>query len=465
MKKSFSNKLTLVLVLIFLATSISACGVPGNVNTTTEAPTDAATDAPTDAHTDAPTDAPTEAPTYELTDGSPLTTLPEYTYDPWEKYWDMEKGAEMLLFKAESGDGYTQYLNDLEGAGFTLYAENDIVDNRFSTWVNDELHVTMMYLPSQNSVRILAEPSSVGLPTREEDNVYTDAGVENVMVQMGTSYDSNTNNGMCYIYRLCDGSFIIVDAGFNESVCADELYNTLVKLAPDENNIVIAAWFITHAHTDHVGGFYQFTDKYVSGKSNITLEQMIYNYPTENSFNLSGTSTNHISKIENYISKYPNEVSIVEAHPGQKFYIRDAEVEMLYTWDMFNTKSIIYMNNSSLLFSVTLGDTKIIMTGDCGPLAAPIIEQCYGEYVACDIIQVAHHGTTGSSMALNALYQADIVLWPTTYSMYGARKGGGNAVFGEATYQYVADDDAWMIPLPFDPERVENWPLYGSENN
>ncbi len=457
MKRSLLNKLVLVLVLVFLAGSISAC-VPGSSTQTTEAPTDAQTDEPTNEPTDESTEAPTDAPGPEIAEDSPLATLPEYTYDSYKALWDVENGAEILLYSAENSDGYNSYLTELEGAGFTKYAENEIVGNLYSTWTNDDLHVTMMYIPSQKSVRILAEPSTLGLPTRAEENVYTDAGVENVVVQVGTNYDGQQGNGMCYIYRLCDGSFILVDSGFNSTECADAIYETLVKLAPDPENIVIAAWFVTHQHGDHIGGFYAFASKY---SDKVKLEQMIYNYPTERVFNLCQSSVNHITKLPQHAAMFEG-CELVEAHPGQEFYIRDAYVEMLYTWDMFTTSSVIFMNNTSLVFTVTINDTKAIMLGDCGPLASPVVTNAYGDYIKSDYIQVAHHGYIGATIELNELIAADVVMWPAAQSTYLSHIADDcHKIFKNAEYLYIADTSATQIPIPFDSKKVEKWDLYG----
>lgn len=395
---------------------------------------------------------------YALSENSPLSSLPVYRYDSYTDYWDMENGAEMLLYTAESGAGYADYLTDLTNAGFSLYAENEIAGNQYSTWIDSETHVTLMYMPSLQSVRILAEPSSIDLPGLKSDNLYNDAGVENVMVHLGTSYDGVETSGMCFIYRLCDGSFIIVDSGFNEKACAQAIYNTLVRLAPDPDHIVITAWFLTHGHKDHAGGFYKFSATYAN---KITLEQVIYNYPTENSFLLSGTSANHITKTADNIKRFKGNPKIIEAHPGQEFFIRDAYVEMLFTWDMFSLNEVAYLNDSSLFFTVELADTKITMTGDCGPLAAPIISGCYGEYLATDIVQVAHHGSKGSSLELNTLFQAKVALWPTIRSHYMNRiNNENNSPFRTVEYEYIANSDARLFHLPFDPEKIETWPLY-----
>lgn len=456
MKKPYLRNLALILVLVLAVSSLSACSVPGNT-TTTEAPTQAPTEAPTEAPTQAPTEAPTDAPRPEIPEGSTLYTLPEYTYDSYKALWNVENGAEILLFNATSPDGYTNYLTDLENAGFTKYAENEIVGNLFSTWTNDELHVTMMYIPSQKSTRILAEPSSITLPTRQSENIYEDKGIANLVAQVGTNYDGHQNNGMCYIYRLCDGSFILADSGFNSPQCADAIYNTLVKLAPDPNNIVIAAWFLSHAHNDHVGGFYAFSTKY---HSKVKVEQVVANYPTERVFSLTDTSNKHISRLTEHAALYDG-CKVVEAHPGQEFFIRDAYIEMLYTWDMFTASVLTYMNNTSLVFTINFDDTKIMQLGDCGPLASPIITNAYGEYIKSDYIQVAHHGYIGASAELNNTIAAPVVMWPASNGQYRSVMGEKiHAIFRDTPYLYVADTSLTIIPIPFDPEKVEKSELY-----
>lgn len=457
MKKSFVNRLALVLVLIFLAAALGAC-VPGQqTTTTTEAPESEApsSDAP---ETDEPTTEAPEKVIYKLNEGSPLETLPYYSYDEYKDYWDMEKGAEMLLFNAENGDGHAQYLKDLAAAGFTLYAENEIVGNLYSTWTKDELIVTMMYMPNLKSVRIVAEPLSNGLAPLASENVYTDGGYENLILQIGCHYTEEKNNGMCYAYRLCDGSFIVVDMGHNVQVIADNIYETLAKYAPDPENIVIAAFFVSHAHGDHFGGFVPFTNTY---KDKVTIEKVIYNY--HNTKSLKAQGDDNVAKFETlpeYAAQYEG-AELIEAHPGQEFYIRDAYIEMLYTWEMFNSDTIPYLNNSCIVFSVTLEDTKIMQLGDCGPLASPIIVKTYGEYLDSDIIQVAHHGNQGGTAELNAAINAEVIMYPASeYNFKRFYWEKRNAPFLNAELVYVADTKATMIPLPFDAEKVETWEIY-----
>ena len=394
-------------------------------------------------------------PAYVLDADSTLAALPYYGYDAYVELWDLEESAEMLLFKAETEAGYLNYQVDLENAGFSLYAENDIVGNRYATWITEELNVTTMYFPALKSVRILAEKAGE-LPGLAADNVYVDSGVENVMVQVGMDHDGISKIAMCYLFRLCDGSFVIVDSGYKEEACVEAIYETLMSLAPDPDNIVIASWFITHPHGDHVGGFYTFTETY---GDKVTVEQVIYNYPTIRSFENDQLSTSHITKMPAYIAQYG--ARRIEAHSGQKYYIRDAEIEILYACDLFSKEYFYDMNSSSLVFTITLGGGRIMILGDCGQESSPLICKAYDDYLKSDVIQVSHHGLIGASKTLNELVGAEIVMWPASdFSYMEQNDSYANQPLVEASYLYVAADRATLITLPFDEARVEIWDLY-----
>ncbi|MBQ4562852.1 MAG: MBL fold metallo-hydrolase [Lachnospiraceae bacterium] len=462
MRKGLWNKLKFILMLALLVSVLCAC-VPGNTTATEDSDANTSTtQAPetTESGTEEPT---TEEPTteaekelYRVNEGSPLEGIPYYDYDTYKGYWNMEKGAEMLLFTAKSSDGYTQYLTDLTDAGFSLYAENEIVGNLYSTWTKDELIVTMMHMPNLGSTRIVAEPLSNGLATLESENTYTDAGYENLIIQIGSPEEYN--NGMCYVYRLCDGSFIVVDMGQKNQKLVDNIYELLEKYAPDPDNIVIAAFFVTHAHGDHYGGFETFTYNY---RDNVTIEKIVYNYHNEKSFEYSDETDPSCLYIVEELAELYDGVELIEAHPGQEFFIRDARIEILYTWEMFSSDIIPYLNNSCIVFSVTLENTKIMQLGDCGPQASPILVDVYGNYLDSDFIQVAHHGNIGANAELNRIINPEVILYPANWYNYDRfYETDRNAPFRDAEHVYVAGGKATVIPLPFDSSKVEVWDIY-----
>ena len=381
--------------------------------------------------------------------------IPEYPFDIYLEHRNMGD-AEMLIFEeAKTDEGYLQYMEILDEAGCELYAKNQIKNSHYSTWLSGETTVTAIYINGYSRVHLIAEETG-GLPGLLEDNVYNDYGVENLVAQIGADYDGTINNGMCYVYRLCDGSFLIVDSGHEEDGCADALYETLCRLAPDPEHIVIAAWFLTHAHGDHMGGFIRFSDKYAD---RVTLEQVIYNYPNAKSFRDSGAHLEWRVKTER-VCEYYEGLKVIEAHPGQRFYIRDAEIEMLFTWDLLKSE-ITYFNNTSLVLTIDLDGERIMQLGDCGPLASETIALMYGAYLKSDIVQVSHHGYKGASSLLYRWIDADVALWPTTKANYEKYKGAEyNRPLQESEVIYLADREVTVIPLPYDGENVQSWSAY-----
>lgn len=454
--------LALLLALVLLCSCLVAC-TPAETTPTGESTEASQTSTESTEATEATVDK-TDY-TQKLENDSILLELPRYTSDLTNFNWSVEimgDGAEMLVIKkVQNGDGYAQYQEDLEAAGFTLYTENEIGDNHFATWITDDLHVTTMYTPGNQNVRIVAEPASLScLPGLESDNVYTDAGVEDAAIMIGVDYDGATNNGMCFAYRLCDGSFILVDGGFNQQACADAIYETLQALAPDPDNIVIAAWIITHAHSDHTGGFYKFAASY---SQDVTLEKVIYNMPTTIVFERDDTSVTHLTNLPKHIAMFGSDVEFYEAHPGQKYYIRDAVIEMLYTWEINPSAPayISFFNESSLVFSIDLGGEHIMQLGDCAPDATSVLEDIYGaEILASDIMQTAHHGYVGASPELNEMIGAPVVLWPSTdYKFPIFKADERNQPLYERPYIYMADQRVTVVPLPFDPDNVQIWTI------
>lgn len=456
--------LSLLLVLVMLL-AVTAC-TPAQVTETPDTTvsdtetTDPATEPTDDSTEPTPTEptptepTPTERAKPDIQEGTAAAEIPEYNYDTFYKLWDMENEAWMLVYKASNSDGYTAYQTDLEDAGYTLYAENQICDNLYSTWISDDVTVTAFYAPYLKQVRILAEPRGALAP-RAEDNVYEDLGVENLLAVVSTNQSDDQRNGMCFVYRLCDGSFYIVDSGHNLKTEADLIYETLCTLAPDPDNIVIAAWLFTHPHSDHVGGFYQFATYY---SDKVTLERVIYNFTTEQSFVICENNTNHITKIRTCAAMFGDNVIIHEAHPGEEYYIRDAHIEILTTTDTFTSNVIGYMNDSSIVSIITLGGSKILQMGDCGPSESPILLGMYEDYLNVDIQQVAHHGYQGATKQLNAAISATLAIWPSSQFLYEIKKDQAyNLPLQEREYTIVAATYVTVIPLPLDIDSIYNW--------
>ena len=263
-------------------------------------------------------------------------------------------------------------------------------------------------------------------------------------------------NGLCLIFRLSDGRFIVVDGGFNREKDADDLYKLLKNNTPSGMDTVIAAWFITHAHGDHHATFTSVFTKY---RSSVKVENVIFNPPLGGVYSSDkdegGGWVTLISTIPAYRANY------IRPHVGDRYYIGDAVIDMLYTVDYQYPQVFSYYNTSSLIFSVKLAGQRIMVTGDGANTSFDKIVKMYGENLKCDIVQVAHHGygTGTSASASTAIIQGyrymspSLVLWPIGKSGYNSVQ---NAVYNVALKTLpsvkkiiVAEDKDHTVMLPF----------------
>jgi len=397
---------------------------------------------------------------------------------------DMLGGGEMLMFSdVKAGGAWEEYQSELSAWGYSLYAESIMGDCRYATWTNKDTVVTLMYIPLYNRFGIIVEPMRA-LPTRQEDNRYTDLGIEN-KAMLVTCQFMDQDNGLCAVFQLCDGSFMIVDSGQgwhqrNTAKYKDhwqnnakELFYVLEEYSPDrdgdgdkdKDDIIIASWFFTHPHMDHIGGYPIFADLFAD---KVTLEQVVFNLPNEeiteeftDGFIAKGDGKEitgeYVELLESVTTDYFPAARLVEAHPGQVYYIRDAVINMLYTWEMdWNMPN--RCNSLSLVFTVEIGDTKVMVPGDSGESSTKLIQNVYKDHLKSDFLITIHHGGTGGTATFNRYVDPDIVLWPSPVSHYNnVCNRDHNKPLQDADAIYVVGDRVLAVTLPYKGEESVTW--------
>lgn len=489
MKKSKRSILACVIVSLVLCLLFSSCS-SGEGQEATTAPTDSTTTTETflPDETEAVTQ-PEEVPTI-------LDTLPAYTfggelagtydmsasgmyyskgsttqYDPLlngVSVDDQLGGGMMAVYTDVTGnscmDGYGAALAD---AGYTLYAQNDLNGNLFSTWVSGEQIVTLSYLESREEFSILLEPMR-DLPGLEQDNIYENKNIPCKVILAPTSH-TGRENGICLIFQLCDGSYIIVDGGhgigfypgekqgYEETYDdnAEEIYQILYEHAPDKDNIVIAAWFFSHPHWDHIGAIGPFADLY---GDTVKVEQFVLNHPNQKTiqqmWDNSDANLLYVTKMQNAFAKFTSP-KIIEAHAGQVFYIRNAVIQVLCTWELQTQykrayESVDKMNSASLILDISICDERLIMLGDSGAGSTYYLNKLYGSWLKADMLTVAHHGYQGANPALYNNIDADIVLWPINREDVTELLGNEiNKPLANADAIWVTGKSITVIPLPY----------------
>lgn len=285
--------------------------------------------------------------------------------------------------------------------GFTAVAEKHINGNSFITLQNDSHNVTLIYIPSKANVRIIVEPKR-DLPANEVSPYERICKSELVMV------GSKKGGSMTFILRLADGRFILVDGGCEHS-SADTVLNILKKMAPEPDNITIAAWIITHTHGDHTGAFYGMAERHLG---EVKIENLIYNFPCRQQGELPNQClANSSDNIEKTIAEAYPDVPIYKPHPGWTFHFANLDIEILSTHELHYPPMPAIKNDCCLVMRWVIDGQVIMLPADGSFVSNHTIAHMYGTYLRCDILQADHHGNFGGTTEINTLFSPQTVLY------------------------------------------------------
>ena len=294
---------------------------------------------------------------------------------------------------------------------------------------------------------------------------------EPLMFQVGTDSDyatSSITNGMCYVFRLTDGTFVIYDGGGWGGTTYDNTHNItianrLLAVLNEYNEldeITISAWVLTHPHNDHMQAFGNIVTRIANSEiTNVKIERIIANIPDfteQTAYSTSFDWTNWEFDVDaktdaETLMAYHNLFDtmtavqgtyVYKAHVGQKYFLADASIEILYTHDVHEGKipngagqdtndqgDKNDINGISIISRVTMwenGDT-VMMTGDASYRGIDWINAAYGDSLASTYVQAPHHGHPSCFLQHNAYdgvdhlecerkfysnVAADYLLWP-----------------------------------------------------
>ena len=366
--------------------------------------------------------------------------------------------TEIIRFEKTSADDFTGYVNKLTGSGYRVYDEHKIENNRFATLVSETLTVNLSWFEKTGTMRIVADERGELCPLDDKcekvcDSLITGMQGETVVAE----------EGMGYIIRLADGSFFIIDGGMGDPdhVDSDKLMGILNAQKPKgTEKPVIAAWIFSHLHGDHIGVFNCFS---IDHHNDVVLEKLIYNFPKEeetaesNSPYMLDDSIYRWTQFKKCLAEYYSDVPVLKVHTGNRFQVRNAAFEVMFTLDDLYPASILNgngMNECSLLLKMTLEDQTYLWTGDFGFIANDLALLEYDKALSCDFLQLAHHGMNGTKelyAKANPKYVL-IPVWNGGLSEMLRKEQNRILLFSPRVRQVISTGcGTWTIKLPYDP--------------
>ena len=451
--------LTLLLLLCLSCLTLTSCdpALPdGPADTAVESVTDTSAEAPSEA----PTEAPTEAPDGESTEAATEPeTEPEVLVTASEPAKVLEAVSSDLTIINASSVTKQVTLPDTDpaavqrvftDAGYIVAATTPAHGSTLNTTVlKSRGHAVTLMQTSDGALHVLWEKSS----EVSTDPLYAPTSAaqgEVIMAQIGIAREDKDDNpmiGMCYVYRLADGTALIIDGGVNNQSCAKNLYDTLGKLdvaKDEEGKYRITAWIFTHGHSDHMDTFKAFADAYAD-KTDLTYA--LFNFPTEE---VAPAGSTQDGAFNNVVRRAYSHAKRVTPHAGLTYFFGNLSVHMLYAPELVYTspEGVDYYNTTSLLFRIEANGQSILHMGDASEASSKAAWNANDpEAFVSTALQITHHGlytgadgshTWGFMRKIYNATEASIGLLPMGTRKPGDSRNGRHTVlvgWGTAGYQ------------------------------
>ena len=298
-------------------------------------------------------------------------------------------GAELRRYNAVVTDTYMKLREAYEEQGYELYCEEPSNPIRSATYVKGDEYAVLFLFSWEKQLHVtVSKKGARALPKNTEE-------YESVC-PVTLTQPKTAQQGMCEIFRLADGSFLIFDACNHGA--EDTLYETLCNLNGSEKKLRIRAWVMTHVHVDHYGGFLDFTKKYAD---KITLDTVMYApvnrqvIETIASYKTSWDGIDYFfnGKFGEFVKEYYPNTALCSVHAGQKFTLPGAQLRILYTPEhLYIDKIPINMNHGSIVAQVVGEEGKALIMGDSEHCSTYWVVKTYQETLKSDIFQYPHHG-------------------------------------------------------------------------
>lgn len=353
-----------------------------------------------------------------------------YDYDAGKS--NVALGAKKIVYTYTSGDGattlhqmnadvhdYDYVCESLEENGYTEYCTNTVGDLVSTTYTKDDGVVTVTL--NGNLQELYTTTSDIGAHSLPEVGGAYTVRNETTITQV---YSVN-DNGMCYLIKLADGSFIIYDGGYAGEYITDgvhkddsqNVYNTLVKLNGGEENIHVRAWLITHSHGDHYQVFKYFANNYAN---KIKVDTVLCS-PVASGVTDYDRYLTEIVKSD--AAKFGADIAYVRT--GMSLQFIDVTLEILVTPEqVYKTGDTGDFNQTSVVSRIKNDDGSMIFLGDCGEAVCNWLIPTYGEALKSDMVQAAHHGCETATAELYDNIAAATVFIPCNYQLLISDRGG-----------------------------------------
>lgn len=341
-------------------------------------------------------------------------------YELYQTEWflsvpPMTGGAVTVEFKADdrscvieregvAAKDFYAYVEALAAAGFVGGENYTMGENLYALRHGEVATVYVAYSAKAGTIRLYAEEKGhCNYPAKGTPDTHGE--YEPTMWQLTVdNKGTKQNGGMSYVYLLADGTFMVIDGGYDTYVEAKNLYDFLKSHTPEGKKTVITAWYFSHLHGDHFGAMRAFAKHFAE---EVEVKSFYYHFALPES-------------IKERTDAWSDAVHYARLHSGMEFNLPGVNFRVLYTMeDLYPVTTPNNINESSTVIRATVAGQGVMFLGDIEKAASDcIMKYVPNDVLRTDIVQYAHHGYEGGSVELYDAIAAPTVLWPMSVDGY-----------------------------------------------
>lgn len=336
-------------------------------------------------------------------------------FDFFDKYTidalvlDVGAGCKKYVVDGRNKADFADLICDAESLGATVLQKRECGENLFATLKSDEGTVSISYFNYNHTISIVTDPiGNRATPPLKAGEFERITKPKLCFLDLKSPEASTQGNGLCMVYILSDGSFIVYDGGYLDD--GEGLIEFLNAHNLRDEKPRIAAWVLTHSHGDHYFAMTRIAEKYADL---VTVEDFIVNARDKGyEFEQYDPYLGEIFE-KDALLKFKG-ARLVRPHTGQMLCYRDAQIEMLCTQDEILPSRFRWLNETSIVSRVFLGGESVLMPADAELGIDVLIPAMYGDALKSDYLQETHHGFSGGSYVFYELTRPRVAFWTCT---------------------------------------------------